>query len=500
MSQLFDSMKRRWGRWCCLGAVLLLGGCFGEPAFLIFRAWVGDRPVRQEIPAGFADDASRLNQTRVAEIWDIPADRHDAEKQLQLLLERAREEKVPVAIAGARHSMGGHTIAADGIVVNMLPFRHMELDTEKDILHVAAGARWADIIPYLDARGRSVAIMQSNNDFSVGGSISVNCHGWQHNRPPIASSVTALRVLQADGSIVRCSRQENAELFALVLGGYGLFGIILDAELKVVANERYCPETEIVPTARYVERFKAKMHSEIGMVYGRLCVVPGNGFLSEAVLTMFRRVPCTREELPVLKNASLSTLRREIYRAQIGNPAGKALRWKAEKLFGENITRAHFSRNQLLNEPAEVYQEHNADRTDILHEYFVPESRFESFLQKARTILPRHPCDLLNVTVRNVLEDKDSFLRYADQDMFAFVMLFNQERTSAADQAMQAMTQEMIDAALECGGRYYLPYRLHATPAQFHRAYPQAHAFFAKKRDRDPLGIWRNQFILRYTE
>lgn len=492
--------KIRYIGWSILGGLLLLAGCMGKPAFLVFRAWLGDRPVAHEVPKGFADDASRLNRTEVAEVVDIPADRAGAEKQLQALVERARAEKMPIAIAGARHSMGGHTIAPDGIVVNMLPFRELKLDAERAILHAGAGARWADIIPYLDAQGWSVAIMQSNNNFSVGGSISVNCHGWQHNRPPIASSVEAVRVLQTDGAIVRCSRAENAELFALVLGGYGLMGIIIDVELRVVANERYRPDTEVMPTARYVERFKAKVDDSAGMVYGRLCVVPGDNFLREGIMTVFRRVPSKPEEVPHLTNPNLATLRREIFRAQIGNQAGKELRWKAEKMLGESINKKFFSRNQLLNEPAELYQEGNAERTDILHEYFVPETRFEEFLAKARIILPRHACDLLNVTVRNVLEDKDSFLRYADHDMFAFVMLFNQEKTPQAEAAMQALTQEMIEAVLECGGRYYLPYRLHATVEQFHRAYPQARAFFQKKRERDPHGIWRNQFYLKYGE
>ena len=62
--------------------------------------------------------------------------------------------------------------------------------------------------------------------------------------------------------------------------------------------------------------------------------------------------------------------------------------------------------------------------------------------------------------------------------MFSLVMLFNHQRTPAADAEMEAMTQELIDAALAAEGRYYLPYRLHATPEQFYRAYPQADEFF----------------------
>ena len=90
------------------------------------------------------------------------------------------------------------------------------------------------LFPYLDKRGKSVAIMQSNNSFTVGGSISVNCHGWQYGKPPIASSVESIRMMLADGSIVDCSRTQNKELFSLALGGYGLFGVILDVDLRVV--------------------------------------------------------------------------------------------------------------------------------------------------------------------------------------------------------------------------------------------------------------------------
>jgi len=82
--------------------------------------------------------------------------------------------------------------------------------------------------------------------------------------------------------------------------------------------------------------------------------------------------------------------------------------------------------------------------------------------------------------------------------MFAFVMLFNQLRTPEADRRMQAMTRELIDAALELEGRYYLPYRLHATTAQFYEAYPQARVFFEKKRRHDPEEVFRNQFYTKY--
>ena len=149
--------------------------------------------------------------------------------------------------------MGGHVMTPDGIIIDMLPFNRMELDTTNRVLHVQAGARWNEVIPFLNAHGLSVEVMQSNDDFTVGGSLSVNCHGWQFNRPPIASTVRCFRLMLADGTVVRCSRSENRELFSLVLGGYGLFGIILDADLNIVSNEAYRIERNTISTADFVK-------------------------------------------------------------------------------------------------------------------------------------------------------------------------------------------------------------------------------------------------------
>ncbi len=81
---------------------------------------------------------------------------------------------------------------------------------------------------------------------------------------------------------------------------------------------------------------------------------------------------------------------------------------------------------------------------------------------------------------------------------FALVMLFNQQRTQEAELQMAQMTQAMIAASLILGGRYYLPYRLHATVEQFHQAYPQARQFFAHKRTYDPAELFQNQFYRMY--
>ena len=81
-----------------------------------------------------------------------------AEQQLIKLLARAQREQLSVSNAGAKHSMGGHTIAADGSEIDMLPFKAMKLSADGRVLTVQAGALWDEVIPFRNEYGRSVAI------------------------------------------------------------------------------------------------------------------------------------------------------------------------------------------------------------------------------------------------------------------------------------------------------------------------------------------------------
>ncbi len=114
--------------------------------------------------------------------------------------------------------------------------------------------------------------MQSNNDFTVGGSLSVNCHGWQPNHAPIASTVEAFRLMLSDGSIKHCTRTENPELFKLALGGYGLFGVMLDADIHVVPDVQYRIEATIIAAPDYPAAFDAKVRrapaGSVGLALG----------------------------------------------------------------------------------------------------------------------------------------------------------------------------------------------------------------------------------------
>ena len=449
------------------------------------------------------DDASRRNAVPIARHWR--PQRITGEAWLGALraeLKAAAAEGRPVSVGAARHSMGGQALARDGVAMtfDVKPAAAgpwLEANRAAMTYRVAAGARWSQVISALDPLGFSPAVMQSNNDFGVAATLSVNAHGWPAPYGPFGTTVRSFRLMLASGDLVTCSPTENPELFALAMGGYGLFGVVVDLEVAMADNVLLRPTYELLPAAQFGPRMVARVAEDasVRMTYGRLGV-DAQRFLRESQLVTYRPAPGTP---PAATSGGLMiTLSREVFRAQIGSETAKRARWYAETVAGPKASSVTASRNRLLNEPVAHLAGRDRSRTDILHEYFLPVEGLEPFLAACRTVIPASRQDLLNVTLRYVQEDRTSVLAYARGTRVAAVMLFSQRMTRPDDEDMAAMTQRLVDAALEVGGSFYLPYRLHARRDQVARAYPRLEEFLDRKRRYDPGLLFRNLMWSHY--
>ena len=440
---------------------------------------------------GVTLDAARIASASDMRMVSLSTNREEAIASIQQALARAREKDLSVTIGGARHSMGGQTLLDKSIHIDMDGFSSMRMEGEKT-LHVQAGARWRDVVAFLHERDLSVSVMQTNHDFSVGGSISVNAHGWQHGKGPIASTVHAFDIIRADGEVVHCSRTENPELFSLALGGYGLFGVILDVWLDVVPNERLKSVHRRVSLDNFVQEwFTLANEEDTQMLYGRLRIVPYR-FFEDVLITGYTPVQIDKP-FPELGTVPLDELKRAIFRGSQNSTFGKWFRWNLESAIGGEASGVHL-RSFLQNEPAATYANRDPNKTDVLHEYFVPAERLVDFVRAAAQIISSCDVDLLNVTIRSVQKDVDTVLRYANEDVFALVMLFTYDLNTKTDELMRTCTVRLVDQALEMRGTFYLPYRTHPTVEQFQQAYPKYKEFWNQKQKYDPQGIFESQF------
>ncbi|WP_172293235.1 FAD-binding oxidoreductase [Pseudoruegeria sp. HB172150] len=449
---------------------------------------------------GKLNDASGLSETPIFRHSILTEDPGDAlVKAIRAEIADARAEERPVNVGAARHSMGGQAIPHDGHALTF-DSAWIEPDIGNSTMLVHAGARWHQVISALDPLGFGPRVMQSNNDFGVAATFCVNAHGWPVKIGPMGASVRSFDMVLPDGGLVSCSRTENPGLFGMTMGGYGLTGAITRMEVDIAPNQRLAPTFEKLDSRDFGQRFtEALDDTSVTMAYGRLNVDRAH-FFDQALLITYRATEDQSALPPASGSGTLSKLSRQIYRAQLGNERMKRIRWWTETDLGPKLGGGPSTRNSLINEPVVTLDDRDPNRTDILHEYFVPPDRFADFIDVCRQVIPASYQEFLNVTLRYVDTDPDSWLAYAPQPRIAAVMSFSQEMTARAEADMKRMTQALIEGILGVGGTYYLPYRPHARQEQFVHAYPRAAEFAKAKRELDPQGIFRNNFWDTYME
>lgn len=471
----------------------------------LLSAPTSDTRLRWKQRGGRIDDASCLDGTHVYGVVDVRS-----EEDVRAALAYARANGLKVSAAGARHSMGGQAFFHNALVLDMTGYRAVSLDPTAKVIAVESGATWHQIQARIHPRF-AVKAMQSTDLFTVGGSIAVNAHGMDHRFGAIAGTIRQMRVMLADGSVRTVSRAADPELFRLVVGGYGLFGIVLDAQIDVTENVLYHSERRIVSYRDLPRLFAEELapDPDVQLLYAHLSTAP-ESFLDEGVLYLYRHVGPAPADLPPLEGVGQVKLRRLIFNAsKLGGPAMSA-KWLAEKELEPRVesctvTRqegltagCYVSRNEPMHDSVPYLQNSLKRETDILQEYFVPRERFVPYVDALRDVLRHHRANLLNASIR-VVHREDVALSYAPVDAFAVVLYLNQSADEAGTAAMRRLTGELIDLASQHGGRFFLPYQLHYSPAQLARAYPEVAEVFRAKRRYDPDLLFTNTFWETYA-
>jgi hypothetical protein len=171
-----------------------------------------------------------------------------------------RRAQGPISVGGGHFSMGGQTASPGSLHLDMRGLEGViRFDPVQGTVRVLAGTRWCDLQRFLDPHDRAVKIMQTYANFTVGGSLSVNCHGRYIGLGPVIMSVRALSLVTADGSLHHTSPRENSELFFAAIGGYGAIGVIVEAELETAINVRVEQVSAKMKISNYLAFFKEKV-------------------------------------------------------------------------------------------------------------------------------------------------------------------------------------------------------------------------------------------------
>lgn len=436
------------------------------------------------------NDVTQLNPVVVAKVV-VP-------KSVDELSRIIRTSDKPVCIGGGRFSMGGQTASSDCIHIDMRSLNNiLEFDEERKTIKVQAGIRWCDIQRYIDPRNLSVKIMQTYANFTVGGSLSVNCHGRYVGLGPLILSVRSLDVVLANGDLVHTSSTERPELFFACVGCYNAVAAIAQVEFDLADNVAVKRSFKMMKRNEYLDFFRKDIISNKDVVFH-------NGDIYPPKYSNIRAVSWSKtKEEPTVKTRMMPLsasypLERYFIVAFARSAFGKFRReyfidpllYLSKKIHWRNYEAGY---DVLELEPAS--RKHH---TYVLQEYFVPVKKFDAFTALMAEIFKIHNVNVINVSIRHALKDTGSMLAWAREEVFAFVVWYRQGTSEVAKGEVGVWTREMIDAVLSQGGSYYLPYQPHATETQFHKAYPDALKLFELKKKLDPGFKFRNVIWDKY--
>jgi len=438
------------------------------------------------------NDVSQLNPENVQAVIQVKVE-NDVTQTLKNLSPNKH-----VVISGTRHSQGGHIVYPNAVVLDMSSYNEViSISPAEKTLIVQSGVIWAQVQEIANQHGLSVKVMQSSNIFSVGGSLSANAHGRDPRYGPIIETVNRLKIALYSGEVVTASRSHLSDLFYAAIGGYGLLGVILEAELELTDNLPLTKTTAPVDMADYPELIRQSANG-VALHYGRCSFVKNLTFLRECYSTNYHE---TSQDSVVSVLIPEKNIRRNalVFASSRTSDYGKRMRWWAQKKLLDNPRkRITIQRNVAMQPPIKFLRYKGQKDTDILQEYFVPVEHFPAFFKNLKQELESSSVNLLSNTLRYLKKNQESLLSYARADMIAVVLYINIGLDKQSIEKAGVWTRNLVDLALKHEGTYYLTYQRFPTVKHFQSAYPAWKKFMQVKCKYDPDEVFASLFYDQY--
>jgi FAD/FMN-containing dehydrogenase len=451
----------------------------------------GDPNFDKVIPNKRINDVTRLNPIHIG--TEIQP------SSIEEIIKAIQSTTGPISIGGGRFSMGGQTGYENSLHIDMRKFnRVLKLDTATKQVAVQAGIVWRDLQRVIDPHNLSVKIMQTYANFTVGGSVSVNCHGRYIGHGPIVSSVLEIKLVTASGDTLTANRNQNQDVFAAAIGGYGGIGVIAEVTLQLTDNVKVERHIEDVAVTDYNTFFDKKIRNNKDVVFQ-------NGNLYPPEYTLINSVSFIKTDKPLTDTVRVTPtgenywLERQAMAIVSWGSFGKWVRrYIAEPLFFRDDMVVWRNR-EASYDVQELEPSSRESSTYVLQEYFIPVQNIRSFIPKMKAVFEKHDVNVINVSLRHAYADKETYLSWAAEEVFAFVIYYKQDTDRDAREKVRQWTVEMTDAILSENGRWYLPYQPHATMEQFERGYLQSERYFEVKARLDSAQRFTNKLLDKYN-
>jgi FAD/FMN-containing dehydrogenase len=452
------------------------------------------------------DIHSQLNSTRVSEILQ-PRSLED----VQNVVRTARKDRKVVSVAGGRHAMGGQQFCTGALLIDMRKLgRVINLDRKRGFIEVEAGIEWPELIyGYLalqvgDREPWGIAQKQTGADrLTIGGTIAANAHGRGLKMKPFISDVESFVLVDAMGTAHTCSRTENADLFRLVHGGYGLFGIVTSVQLRLAPRKKVERLVEIRTVDDLMARFEKRITD--GFQYGDFQFSierDSEDFLHRGVFSCYRPVPIETAIPPAEKQLTDENWRQLLL---LAHTDGKQAFEKYAAYYLSTNGQVYWSDTHQLsvypdNYHREIDQSLHAPypATEMITEINVPRPMLKGFLDEVRDNFRKSKVELIYGTIRLIERDDESFLPWAKQPYACTIFNLHTVHSAEGLRRSEEAFRRLIEMAANRGGTYYLTYHRYATRRQVESCYPRFVEFLRLKKKYDPEERFQSDWYRHY--
>src|SRR5437867_2566705 len=452
------------------------------------------------------DVHSQLNRTRIRELL-----RPRTRDEFVEIVRSASRQGLPISVSGCRHSMGAQQFATDSLCIDTRSLdRVISFDQESGLIEAEAGIQWPKLIhSYLDTQAHrekqwGIAQKQTGADtFTLGGSLSSNVHGRGLRMKPLISNIESFTMTTADGKTIRCSREENSELFRLAIGGYGIFGLIDTVTLRLVPRQKLRRVVEIIRANDLPKRFEERIAQNF--LYGDFQFSVDEkspDFLQRGVFSCYE--PISADEPIVAKKELRDDDWLDLLRLAYSDRE-KAFKRYSDYYLSTNGQTYWSDTSQLsayLPNYAQKLREliGGEESSLIITEIYVPRRDPPDFLAPAAELLRSNRTIAIYGTVRLIEKDDDSFLAWAKESYACIIFNLLTLHTPGGIEASARSFRGLIDLAIARGGSYYLTYHKFAKLEQVMACYPQFKQFLDLKRKYDPTERFQSDWYRHYRK
>ena len=476
-----------------LGVASLLVAAAARPARAAHRSWLND------VHSG-------LNPTPVRGVH-----RPGSLAQLQTLVREAGRAGEALSVAGARHAMGGQQFLTDGWVVDMAAMnRVLAFDAQAGLVECEAGIQWPELMAHLERAQTGqwpqwgIAQKQTGADrLSLGGALAANVHGRGLAMKPFIDDVESFVLIDAAGEARRCSRTENADLFRLAIGGYGLFGVLASITLKLSRRRKLERVVEMIEADELMAAFESRIAQ--GFLYGDFQFSTdeaADDFLHRGVFSCYR---------PVADDVPIPDAQRELSEEDWAKLLyyGHVDRRRAYELYTRYYLatsgQIYWSDSHQRSTYLDGYHRELDRRmgtgeaaSEMITEIYVPRTGLARFLERVRDDFRRHRVELIYGTIRLIERDDESFLAWAREPWACIIFNLHAAHTDQGVRKAAADFRRLIERAIEWGGSYYLTYHRFAERRQVEACHPQMAEFLRLKRQHDPDERFQSDWYRHY--